>query len=226
MARAQLALPLRAGPHLESARRQKPMPLGQVAGCQPMPVIRPVAQIEWHDRAVQHRHDPAQRPHPGEQTGATPAHRFRPRKPPQQAGHHAGNQAGGIDPGRQLIQHPELTLLAQRLRRRRVLAQKPRQRLLRRAHPRPALAAPALRDTGLHRQCQRDATRAIERSSFHRPQRRQRLHHQPGEISRPPLLHARRDFLAEQFQKELRHRGAHPPARPRSSLSRGCARGR
>ena len=63
-----------------------------------------------------------------------------------------------------------------------------------------AAATPAATSAG-----KRDAARAVEGADRGRRQRRQRLGGQPGEVIRGAGLHARRNFLAEKFEKEFRH---------------------
>ncbi len=209
------AFPQRILPRLgavdgESARRHEAMPLGLVARDQPMPVILALAEVERHHLAIEQSDDPPQGPHPGELALAAPAHRFRPRKAPEQTGHRPGDHFGGGLAGNGPAQHPIITLGHEFFAHRAVLAKKAPERSLRRAQTRPTLGALARRDLAPDLDRERDPPRPPEQRWNPRHQRRQCLGDQARESLGAPLLQPRRDFLGEEFQKKRRHYAPSP----------------
>ena len=205
--REQRFLPVGRGGDGEGARGVEAVALGQVAAGQAVAVIGAVAQIERDDLAVEQADDAAQRADPDEAAGAAPAHGFRPGEAAQQAGHGAGDQVGGGDGFGALFQHPVVALLAKLVAPGVVLAQKADQRLFRGGGAGAALGGAGGGDFGGDLGAQGDAAGTEPGGNVgwcdRRPGRRSTS---AFKLGRRAALHARRDFLAEQFDKEFRHR--------------------
>ncbi len=99
-----------------------------------------------------------------------------------------------------------VAFLAQLLAARAMLAQEAGERLLGRADARATLGRAAGGDRGRHLGDQCDAAGAMKGPHIGGRQRRQRLDAQPSQVVGCAGLHAGRDFLAEQFEEEFRHR--------------------
>ena len=205
MARPQFFRPLRHRGDGEMAVAEEAMAFGDVGGMQPMRRVIAIAQVERHHRAIENGGDPAQRAHPGEGRGAAPAHRFRPGEAADQPRHRAGDQFGGGGSGDNAVQHPEIAFLSQLLLGGTMLAQKARQCLLRCAGARAAFGDAGFRHRGIQLHRNRDAACAIEARHIARLQGSNGLAEQAGEILRALGLHARGDFLAEEFQEKFGH---------------------
>ena len=170
-----------------------------------MPIIHAIAQSKRHHCPIQQASNPAQRPHPGKPRCPAPAHGFRPGKPAQHRRHRLRDQRGSGHRGHRLLQHPKIAFLPQFLAHGAMLAQKPRQSLLRRIRPWSAFGCFGFRRPCRHLRHQRQPARPIKNFCPFRRQRRQRLAQHPGQIFRRPRLHPRRNFLTEKFQKKLSH---------------------
>ena len=104
-------------------------------------------------------------------------------------------------------QHPIVAFLAQLLAARAMLAQEAGERLLRRVDARAALGRAAGGDARRHLGRQRDAARAMRTSAHRRGvSGASASTHSRAQVLRCAGLHARRDFLAEQFEEQFRHR--------------------
>ena len=203
--RGQFFLPVGSRSDREGARGVEAVALGQVGAGEAVAVVAAVAQIERHDRAVEQAGDPAQRTHPDEAAGAAPTHRFGPGEAAQQAGHGAGDQAGGGDSGGGFLQHPVIAFLAQLLAAGVVLAQEAGQRLFRRIGARAALRGAGGCHLGGDVGAQGDAARAEPGGDGGWGDGGQGCADGALEFGCCAPLHAGGDFLAEQFQKQFGH---------------------
>ena len=205
MVSGQFGLPVFDAGDFERAGGVEAVALGQVAAGQAVAVIGAVGEGERHDRAIEQAHDAAQRTHPGEGARSAPAHGFRPGEAAQHGRHGVGDQGVGGDCLGPFFDDPEVALLPELFFCCAVLAKEPGQRLLRRVGARAAFGGADGGDAGRYIRGEGDTTGAIERPDVGWRKRGKRLRQQPREIVGPASLHARRDFLAEQFQEKRGH---------------------
>ena len=208
----------------EGAGGVEAVALGQVAAGEAVAVIGAVAQVERHDRAVQQADDAAQRADPGEVAGAAPAHRFRPGEAAEDARYTNFDQMSGGYRRMALFRHPETVFLTKLLSGSVNFAQEswiagsgaPTRGPRCGYRPRPV-------PRSSRRSRRRNAPGTVKhlRTRMASDNRFQADSDQPGKILGCPSLHARWDFLAEQFEEEFGHQiSPSVPARRRSGRNR------
>ena len=205
----QASLIAREGRDFEGAGRHHAMAFGQRAAGQPMRRIVPGAEIEAHDLPIQQAQDALQRPDPGEAAGA-PAHGFRPGEAADHPLHGARGEVPRRDALARLVEHPEAAAFHQRIPRRAVLLQEAGECRIGRADARAAFFLAFGRNLRAQRRDQSDAARAVEGPHRAVQHRGEGGGDGLGEVFRAARLHARGDFLGEEFEQEFGHQAVSP----------------
>ena len=184
----------------------KRWPSVRLADGQAVPVVVAVAQVERHDRAIQQAGDAAQRAHPGEVAAAAPAHRLRPGEAAQQRRECRRRSARRRAPRRPPCPAPSSRLPARSCSRvAPCLRRKPASACSGALARGPRSVVLAGGDLGVPPRRPGQCGAGRRTCARGGRQRGQGLGGQPREVLRRARLHARRDFLTEQLEKELRH---------------------